>query len=177
MLFAEVTLPHATSIVCSFLEGVSETKFGFPSGVFRVEERKTTVGRVTVTEMQPPYSVTDGCAAAGGSLGMEMISGADGCIEVLIAIFLLVVVLGPILILNVTEKIFRKLLQSEVRADLEEVTDPDGTLVTVRLRGVSAIFMKSAYQEALADPQLPDDIAVAAGVKVETVPVAGAVGA
>ena len=66
--------------------------------------------------------------------------------------------------LNLTEKGYRWLLESEVRADLVPVTDPEGTQVTIRLRGVSAILLRSAYEEALSRPKLPDDIAIAAGV-------------
>jgi len=77
----------------------------------------------------------------------------------------MVFIAGPIWTLNLTEKGFRRLLESEVTADLEPCTAPDGTLVTIRLRGVSAILLRSAYEEALTSPNLPDDIAIAAGVK------------
>jgi hypothetical protein len=166
VLFAEVSPPYAAGIVSSFLEGVSETRFGFPSGVFRINPRKTIAdSRITAAEMQPNYSVTDGCAAASTSAGAGVISGADGCVEILIAIFIFAFILGPIFALNLTEKMFRKLLESEVRADLEPVSNPDGTMVTIRLRGVNALLMRSAYQQALSQPTLPEDIAIASGVQ------------
>lgn len=165
VLFARVDPPHAIEIVASLLEGVSETRFGFPSGIFRIMEAKSDADRrLTVAEMQPGYSVTDGCAAASTVAGAGILADADGCLEMIIAVTLFAILVIPIWTLNLTEKMFRKLLESEVRADFEQVTDPDGTMVTVRLRGVSALLLKKAYQEALADPVLPDDIAIAAGV-------------
>lgn len=166
VMMAEVTPRYAAEIVSSLLEGVSETRFGFPSGVFRFNaERSLEDSRITVQEMQPGYSVTDGCAAASTVAGAGIMAEADGCFELIIAGFLFVLVVGPIWVLNLTEKMFRKLLESEVRANLEPVMDPDGTLVTVRLRGVSALLLKRPYEEALSPPKLPEDIAVAAGVK------------
>jgi hypothetical protein len=164
--FAKVSPPYAAGIVTSFLEGVSETRFGFPSGVFRVNESKSDANsRVTVQEIRPGYSVTDGCAVASASAGFAFLSEADGCFEACLGILAMVFIAGPIWALNLTEKGFRWLLESEVQADLEAVSDPDGTLVTIRLRGVSAILLRSAYEAALTSPVLPDDIAIAAGVK------------
>lgn len=166
MIFAEVTPPHASGIVVSFLEGVSETKFGFPSGVFRINDKKSQADScLTVRETQPGYSVTDGCAAASTVAGAGILADADGCVEVLLGLVVVACITVPIWTLNLTEKAFRTLLESEVRADLEPITDPDGTLVTIRLRGISAILLRSAYREALADPKLPDDIAIAAGIQ------------
>lgn len=166
VIFAQATPPYVAGIVISFLEGVSETRFGFPSGIFRVDQANSQPDeRVTVREIQPTHSVTDGCAATSTVFGMGFLSEADGCLEVCLGLIVIFFVIAPIWILNFTEKGFRKLLQSEVRADLEPITDPDGTMVTIRLRGISAILLRSAYEEALSEPKLPSDIAIAAGVQ------------
>jgi hypothetical protein len=138
--------------------------------VFRINEARSADGRITVAEMQPPYSVTDGCAAASGAAGMGLLADADGCVQYILAFAVIACVLAPIFVLNITEKGFRKLLESEVRADLAEVADPYGTVVNVRLRGISAILMKSAYAEALSEPRLPEDIAIASGVQPPPAP-------
>src|SRR5207302_8179066 len=108
---ANVSPPHTSDMVASFLEGVSETRFGFPSGIFRIHEGKNTSDeRITVREIQPNYSVTDGCAAMSTSVGVGIIADADGCAEMIIALVIVAFVAVPIWALNATEKIFRKLL-------------------------------------------------------------------
>jgi hypothetical protein len=165
VVFANVTPPHASAIVASFLEGVSEPRFGFPSGLFRIHEGKEPSDeRITVREFQPTYSVTDGCAAMSTSVGVEIIADADGCLGMFISLIIVTFVTGPIWVLNLTEKGFRRLLESEVRADFIPVEDPEGTEITIRLRGISAILLRSAYEEGLFEPQLPEDIAIAAGI-------------
>lgn len=162
---AKVTPPYAEDIVSQFLEGTTETRFGFPSGVFRLDQAKSQGGsRVTVREMRPDYSVTDGCAALSASAGIGLISEADGCFQACLAILAVTFIAGPIWVLNLTEKMYRRLLESEVSADLVAVSDPEGTDVTIRLRGVSAILLRPSYENALHRPTLPDDIAIAAGV-------------
>jgi hypothetical protein len=160
-----VAPPYAASILAEFLEGATETRFGFPSGIFRIDKANCENGaRVTVKEMKPEYSVTDGCAALSTSAGAGLLAGADGCFELCLALAAFIFIAGPIWILNLTEKLYRKVLESEVRADLVPVTDPDGTQVTIRLRGVNAILLRKTYEEALHRPKLPEDIAIAAGV-------------
>ena len=95
--FAKVTPPYAADIVIQFLEGVTETRFGFPSGVFRINHAKSEDGaRVTVQEVRPAYSVTDGCAALSASAGVGLLSEADGCLQFCIALVAVVCIAGPI---------------------------------------------------------------------------------
>ena len=164
----DVTPPYASMIVASLLEGVTETKFGFPSGIFRFRPEKSIEDEViTVQEMMPAYSVTDGIAVASTGFGVGVLADADSCVEGIIGMMVLMFITGPIVGLNMLEKVFRKIFQSEVRATLTPVFDPNGTQVLIELRGVNAFLLKKTYEEALSPPLLPEDIAEAAGLNDE----------
>src|SRR5260370_1569241 len=76
--FHDTDLEHAWLIVAQYAQGTFEQRFGYPTGYFFLEEKRSRrPHRILMREAQPAGAVTDGCSLQIGQLARAGLEG--GC--------------------------------------------------------------------------------------------------
>ena len=149
-------------IVADFLQSVDDDRFGFPTGVFEIDEKNTTPQRVVAREVDFKGSSGFRLARLVVTLPMYIAASAAevnwivGLIAFFFAVAIAFYIAVPILILALTELALRKLLRGRVAATIAPTTgDVEGSLVTFELRGLSALAIEPQLKRAFQAPELP----------------------
>jgi len=154
--FRDTDRQHAFFLVAQFAEGTFEQRFGYPSGYFILDEKRTDAPRrILAVEAQPSGTVTDGCALEAGSMGLSGFEegiGA-GCLMA----FVVYIVASPFILISAADRFFRFVLRSRVDAEFEQ-RGPD-TVATISFYGPSGYSLRKRYEAALSEPVLPADFA------------------
>ena len=157
VVFRDTDPNHAWFLVAQYAEGTFEQRFGYPSGYFALDEKRSTQPRrVLVKEAQPAGAVTDGCAinlSSMGAAGFEEGFGA-GCMMLVVVMF----VAAPFIVISVLDRAFRFLLRSRVDATI--VQEGRDCRVRFAFFGPSGYSMRSRYELAFATPVLPPQFQV-----------------
>jgi hypothetical protein len=153
------SVPAAQGLVAEFIESCYDGQFGFPTGLFRIEE--SNPGRLVAREYLPKGShfleiLTRFYRAV---LGFFSFFGGFGALFGLA----LAVMLTPFLLYAaLTEVALRHLLRSEIVAELFDDRGTAGIQIT--LRGPAALLVGRRIEHAFNPPALPERVAVAAGL-------------
>jgi hypothetical protein len=149
---AGVSPDHAYDLIAVFSNGTYDSRFGYPSGFFSLNERKSRPGQHLVySEMQPSAAASDGCAREAGSLAFAGTgSGPLGCVMTFIAVSFIA---GPFMIASFADRVCRNTLKSQISVSL--AADGVDTVASFAFRGVSAYFVKDKFIRAFAEPVLP----------------------
>lgn len=162
--FRDTAPQHAGVLVAQFAEGTFENRFGFPTGFFHVDEKKTKEPeRYVFKEAQPIGTVTDGCAVNIGSMGAAGLGeGLYGCLWMLVVGCMA----APFVLISTVDRLYRAMMRSRVQIDVRKAGAD--CVVTVAFYGISGYLLLSRYALAFATPKLPEGLAAP-----ETVTAAG----
>ena len=155
----KVSASAAAQLVAEFLQSCYDGQFGFPSGLFRIEQAGDN--RVIVTEVVERGSHFTKILS-GLYRSVLAIGSAFGCIGSVVALCLAVALTPSLIYAALTEIVLRYLLRSRIVADFEPVQD--GTKVSFTLRGPAALFVGRRVQHAFHQPVLPVRVAGLAGI-------------
>jgi hypothetical protein len=157
-----IDVERARDVVAMYLENVHDTRFGFPTGVFRIDERRSTPTKLVAREVNFGGGTGFRIVRFGILIPMELVAAtADaGCFAAMAAFFIGCFFVGifilPIFCVAVVEFILRLLMRSEITTELEPVSaDHDACRVRFTLRGLSAFGVRRELQQGLTRPVLP----------------------
>jgi hypothetical protein len=150
--FRDTALPHAWDLVTQYAHGTFEQRFGYPTGYFHIDEKRTRKpGRLVMREAQPAGTVTDGCALQIGAVGA---SGFDGGLGTGCLLVMLIGCIGaPFFAVSIMDRFFRFMLRS--RVDVQFHASGAGTIASFAFYGPSGYALRSRYAQAFAKPELP----------------------
>jgi len=150
--FHDTAPDNAWHLVGQYAEGTFEQRFGYPTGYFYIDEKRTKQAeRLVMREAQPAGAITDGCALQVGSLGMSGFEEGcgTGCL-----MFVTVAVIGaPFFIVSLMDRFFRFALRS--RVDVQFTRSGPDTLASFAFYGPGGYALRSRYAQAFAKPELP----------------------
>ncbi len=163
-----IDVPRATALVASYLQGIHDHRFGFPTGVFEIDGTQTAPGRVVAREMNLKGSAGFGPIVFGLKLpilglagGLAMAEADGGCLVAAlgasmgfaIGCFLAAVIIVPCAFVTVVELILRTLMRAEIRAAIDPVPDQaDSVRVQFELRGLSAFGIEGQLRRGIRPP-------------------------
>jgi hypothetical protein len=168
-----IDVARATDLVAFYVQGVHDSRFGFPTGVFAVDPDQTSPGTVVAREINLKGSAGFGPIIAGLKLpiigltaGLAMAEGADdagaGCLVGMIGGMMgfaigtaaAIVVIVPCAFVTVVEMILRVLMRAEVRAEIAPVAGKADTVqVHFDLRGLSAFGIERQLRRGMEPPR------------------------
>jgi hypothetical protein len=167
-----IDVARATDLVAFYVQGVHDHRFGFPTGIFLVDQAKTSPGRVVAREVDVKGSAGFGPIKAGLMLpiaglmgGLAMGDDGDGCGIALIAgmtgfalgCAAAVVVIVPCAFVTIVELLLRVLMRAEIRALIEPVAgDAQSVQVHFELRGPSAFGIEGQLRRGMRAPHPPN---------------------
>lgn len=150
--FHDTAPDNAWRLVGQYAEGTFEQRFGYPTGYFYVDDKRTKhPERLVMREAQPAGAVTDGCALQVGALGLSGFEDgvAAGCL-----MFMTVAFIGaPFFIVSALDRFFRFALRS--RVDVQFTPSGPDTIASFAFYGPGGYSLRSRYAQAFAKPELP----------------------
>jgi hypothetical protein len=155
----KVSPAAAAHLVGEFILSSYDGQFGYPTGLFRIEEASDRrVVAQEIVERQSQFA-----QILGGMFRAVLAIGAGlGCIGGLIGLTL-AVMLSPFLVYAaIVETILKYLLRSRIVADIEAAQD--GATVAFTLRGPVALLVGQRLEHAFNEPTLPPRLATLAGI-------------
>lgn len=153
--FRDTKPEYAWQLVALYAEGTFEQRFGYPTGYFYVDEKRSTKpARVVAKEFQPTGAITDGCSAQLGSLSLSGFEGgcAAGCLG-----FLTIAFIGaPFFLVSVLDRFFRFMLRS--RVDVRLAVSGQDTVASFAFYGPGGYSLRRRYAQVFERPVLPDSL-------------------
>ncbi|HET7014241.1 MAG TPA: hypothetical protein VFI65_10035 [Streptosporangiaceae bacterium] len=150
--FRDTDLSHAWYLVGQYAEGTFEQRFGYPTGYFYLDDKRSAQPtKILMREAQPAGVVTDGCAA---SLGSASLSGFEGgCATGCMGIFVIGFIGAPFFLISILDRFFRLILRSRVEVHLTQA-GPDVT-ASFSFYGPGGYALRSRYAQVFEKPALP----------------------
>jgi len=186
-----IDVARATDLVALYVQGVHDHRFGFPTGVFAVDEDRTSPGRVVAREINFKGSAGMGpikfglkLPLLGAMAGAAVLAEADdagGCLAGWLAMSIgfslglaaACVLIIPFAFLAVVEVALRWLMRGEVSATIDKVAgDEDTVRVRFEMRGLSAFGVEHQLRRGMAPPR-PAGVAPPPAAEFEPVASAG----
>jgi hypothetical protein len=150
--FRDTDPAHAWILVAQYAQGTFEQRFGYPTGYFYVDEKRSQEpSRVLVREAQPAGAVTDGCSA---QLTAASLSGFEGgCAAGCMTIFVVGFIGAPFFLVSTFDRFFRLLLRS--RVDVRLVASGPDTSASFAFYGPGGYSLRRRYAQVFEKPVLP----------------------
>lgn len=150
--FRDTDPAHAWRLVAQYASGTFEQRFGYPTGYFFLDKKRSQQpSRIVMKELQPAGAVTDGCAAQLGVAGLSGFDGGctAGCMTILVVAF----IGAPFFLVSMFDRFFRFMLRSRVEISLQ-AAGPD-TVASFAFYGPGGYSLRTRYTQAFARPVLP----------------------
>jgi hypothetical protein len=146
----KVSPKAAAQLVGEFIESSYDGQFGYPSGLFRVEQASETqiIAREVVGRGSHFTKILKSFFDAVLSVG----SGC-GCASMFVSLFLAVMLAPALIYAALIEVVLKYLLRSQIVTSLEGAGD--GTRVSFTLRGPVALLVGRRLERAFHVPALP----------------------
>lgn len=172
--FRDSDLPHSWELVAQYAEGTFEQRFGYPTGYFYVDQKRSKApSRILMREAQPAGVITDGCSM---QLGAASLSGFDaGCAAGCIGFFMVATIGAPFFIVSALDRFFRLVLRSRVDIALKQAGSD--VVANFSFYGLGGYSLRSRYAQVFEKPVLPVSLfpaATPAAVDSATPPLANA---
>lgn len=150
--FHDTDLEHAWMLVVQYAQGTFEQRFGYPTGYFFLEDKRSQrPHRVLMREAQPVGAVTDGCSLQLGQLGL---AGFDeGCGAGCLWFFAVAFIGAPFWLVSVFDRFFRFMLRSRVDVQLQ-ASGPD-SVASFAFYGPGGYSLRRRYAQVFEKPTLP----------------------
>lgn len=161
--FHDTKPDYAWALVAQYAEGTFEQRFGYPTGYFYVDEKRSNQpARVLLKEFQPSGAITDGCSAQLSSVSLSGFEG--GCAAGCMGFFAIAFIGAPFFLVSAFDRFFRFMLRSRVDVQLT-VSGPD-TVASFAFYGPGGYSLRRRYAQVFEKPVLPvtlNDATPAAG--------------
>jgi hypothetical protein len=150
--FHDTDLEHAWLIVAQYARGTFEQRFGYPTGYFYIEEKRSRrPDRILMREAQPVGAVTDGCSLQIGQLGLAGFEG--GCGAGCLWFFAVAFIGAPFWLVSMFDRFFRFMLRSRVDVQLQ-AAGPDA-VASFAFYGPGGYSLRRRYAQVFEKPALP----------------------
>ena len=150
--FRDTDPAHAWMIIGQFAEGTFEQRFGYPTGYFYLDDKRSRrPERLLMREAQPSGAITDGCSLQISSLSLAGFEG--GCGPGCMMFFTVAFIGAPFLLVSALDRFFRLILRSRVDVSLA-ASGPD-TVATFAFHGPGGYFLRRRYAQVFEKPVLP----------------------
>jgi hypothetical protein len=151
--FRETDPAHAWLLVAQYAEGTFEQHFGYPTGYFYIDQKRSKPPmRILVREAQPAGAITDGCS---GALSAASVSGFEGgCLSGCVGVFMIGIIGGPFFLVSTFDRFFRLILRSRVDVSLA-ASGPD-TVASFAFHGPGGYSLRRRYAQVFERPVLPE---------------------
>ena len=158
VVFHDTDLEHAWLIVAQYARGTFEQRFGYPTGYFYIEDKRSqSPHRILMREAQPVGAVTDGCSMQIGQLGLACFDGGcgAGCLW-----FAAIAFIGaPFWLVSIFDRFFRFMLRS--RVDVQLATAGADSVASFAFYGPGGYSLRRRYAQVFEKPMLPATLAPA----------------
>jgi hypothetical protein len=150
--FRDTRPDYAWVLVAQYAEGTFEQRFGYPTGYFYVDDKRSTQPtRVLLKEFQPSGAITDGCSAQLGSVSLSGFEG--GCTAGCIGICLVALIGAPFFLVSILDRFFRLMLRS--RVDVKLTVSGADTVASFAFYGPGGYSLRRRYAQVFEKPALP----------------------
>jgi len=150
--FRDTDPVYGYRLVRQYAAGTFEQRFGYPTGYFHVDDRRTRgPDRLVMREAQPAGAVTDGCTAEVGSLGLSGFE--EGCGPGCLMFAVVACVGAPFFAVSTMDRFFRFMLRS--RVDVRFAQSGADTVASFDFYGPGGYALRRRYAQAFAKPELP----------------------
>jgi hypothetical protein len=152
VVFHDTDPAHAWMLVAQYAQGTFEQRFGYPTGYFYVDEKRSQEpARILMREAQPAGAITDGCSLQISSLSL---SGFDeGCGPGCMMFFVVAMIGAPFLIVSALDRFFRLVLRS--RVDVQLTPSGSDTVASFAFHGPGGYSLRHRYAQVFEKPMLP----------------------
>src|SRR5450756_103531 len=150
--FLDTSPDIAWDLVAQYAQGTFEQRFGYPTGYFYLDKKRSHRGqRLLMRELQPAGAITDGCSTQIGSMGT---AGLDaGCGAGCLWLFAVACIGAPFFAVSFLDRFFRLLLRS--RVDVQFTGSGRDTVASFSFYGPGGYALRARYVKAFAKPELP----------------------
>lgn len=154
--FRDTDPAHAWMIIGQYAQGTFEQRFGYPTGYFYVDEKRSRrPERLLMREAQPSGAITDGCSLQISSLSLAGFDG--GCGPGCMMFFAVAFIGAPFLIVSALDRFFRLILRS--RVDVSLTASGSDTVAAFAFHGPGGYFLRRRYAQVFEKPELPAALA------------------
>jgi len=155
--FHDTDPAHAWLLVGQYGEGTFEQRFGYPTGYFYVDQKRSLKpGRILVREAQPAGAITDGCSMQISSLSLSGFEG--GCAAGCMMFFAVAFIGAPFLLVSTFDRVFRLILRS--RVDVQLSASGSDTVASFAFYGPGGYSLRRRYAQVFEKPTLPDTLSI-----------------
>jgi len=156
VVFRDTDRKHAWLLVAQYAEGTFEQKFGYPTGYFYVDEKRSTEpARILVREAQPAGAITDGCSMELSAMSLSGFEG--GCASGCIGAMAIGCIGAPFFLVSAFDRFFRLVLRSRVDIQLQEAGRD--TVAQFAFYGLGGYSLRRRYAQVFEKPALPAALA------------------
>ncbi len=150
--FRDSDLPHSWELVAQYAEGTFEQRFGYPTGYFYVDQKRSQApSRILMREAQPAGVITDGCSM---QLSAMSLGGFDaGCGAGCIGFFMIATIGAPFFIVSGLDRFFRLVLRSRVDIELKQAGSD--VVASFSFYGPGGYSLRTRYAQVFEKPVLP----------------------
>lgn len=161
--FRDTDLPHSWALVAQYAQGTFEQRFGYPTGYFYVDDKRSQEPvKILMREAQPAGVITDGCSM---QLSAMSLSGFDaGCAAGCIGLFMIATIGAPFFIVSALDRFYRLVLRSRVDIELRQA-GPD-VIASFSFYGPGGYLLRSRYSQVFEKPVLPTSLSAAPAATV-----------
>jgi hypothetical protein len=154
--FRDTNPAIAWMLVAQYAQGTFEQRFGYPTGYFYVDDKRSQEpARVLMREAQPAGAVTDGCSA---QLTAASLSGFEGgCAAGCMTVFVVGFIGAPFFLISTFDRFFRLLLRS--RVDVRLAASGSDTHASFAFYGPGGYSLRRRYAQVFEKPALPAALA------------------
>jgi hypothetical protein len=167
-----IDVERATNLIAYYIGGVHDHRFGFPTGVFEIDDTQTGQGRVVALERNfkgsagmgpikfgltlPMLGLAAGAAMGDSSDGGCIVGALGASMGFMLGAAAAAVLIIPFAFLAVVEVILRNLMQGRIEATVAKAPGAENAVeVRFELRGLSAFGVEHQLRRGMAPPAPP----------------------
>lgn len=157
--FHDTDLAHAWGLVARYAEGTFEQRFGYPTGYFYLDQKRSQEpARIFMREAQPAGAITDGCSM---QLSAMSLSGfEEGCQAGCLGFFVIAFIGAPFFLVSALDRFFRLILRS--RVDVRLQASGPNVVASFAFFGPGGYSLRRRYGQVFEKPVLPPALSISA---------------
>src|SRR5215472_154926 len=156
VVFHDTDMEHAFDLIVQYAQGTFEQRFGYPTGYFYVDEKRSPEpARILVREAQPAGAITDGCSMELSAMSLSGFEG--GCASGCIGAMAIGCIGAPFFLVSAFDRFFRLVLRSRVDIQLQEAGRD--TVAQFAFYGLGGYSLRRRYAQVFEKPALPAALA------------------
>jgi hypothetical protein len=155
--FHDTDAAHAWMLVGQYAEGTFEQRFGYPTGYFYLDQKRSQQpARLLMREAQPAGAITDGCSMQLSAAGLS--GFGEGCGAGCMTFFVVAIIGAPFFLVSALDRFFRLILRSRVDVRLEK--SGRDAVASFAFYGPGGYSLRRRYAQVFEKPTLPATLAI-----------------